>query len=683
MATKPHTIISERQPSGTVVIKEGAEAGAQFALKNGTNIIGREQGVDIQLTDARCSRQHCRIITLQEKFLLEDLKSTNGTLINGIPVTDKLEIHAGDQITIGQAVLVLEVKEPEVIEFYEKILKEQGIVPSRYVLSNAIETAQRLGHENLGFLSETHGFMPSRPPLLKLPSAYQAWDDVVTNLPELYRTLKLREALEQLPTLSTDQASLPDEYLLRASMIISIFGHAYVRVQPDPPNTIPDSIMQPWREITKRLNRHGPVLSYIDLIIYNWKLVDPAAQDPVIVENMLLMVPTVDNIVERIFYLGQVEILSRLTPIIGAAVRAQEAVYRDDPEALKQELVIITEALQRATYNSLQKIDLNPHNQAYHLDTVVWAKTVGPLAVSLEAGVPGPSGIASPIFHLLDEFLGRQTYTTRLGEEMTHIREWYPPNWQNFLKAVGQISVAQYVEKSRSKTLKGIFQDTRQAYIAETGFLGRHRLKAYGFLETAFKVGRSVTIGSFSGKFKDRAWDEVHTQLNSSQLERSTGHPQYYHYADVTAVNTLSSDGSNWVKQVVLNTQGTGIRYQVGDRAAILPENSDALVDKMLRALRARGREAIFLNKAWREGILQREGYEETPTLPLRTLLTFGRIRPVDRAIAKTLYVITRNATLNEIHRGPRRRSVGTVGFAQPDFRCRFRYAPLLEGLAG
>lgn len=643
------TVISERHSFGTLVVKEGAYAGTRFALKDGATIIGREKGVDIVLADGQCSRQHCRIISQQNQFMIEDLKSTNGTRVNGVTVTTTLVLKSGDQIAVGETLLDFEIKKPEVISSYEKILKEEGIVPSRYVLSNAIATAQSLGHENLGFLSEMHGFMPSQPPLLKLPSDYQAWDDVVDKLPDLYRTLGLRAALEQMPILGADPDTLPDKYLLRASMIISILGHAYFRIQTDAPDKLPDSILQPWRKITQRLGRPGPVLSYIDLIIYNWKLVDPSLADPIIVENMRLMVPTVDNIVERIFYLGQVEILSRLTPAIGAAVRAQEAVYRDDPDALKKELVLITEALQRTTYGSLQKIDLNPHNKAYHLDTVVWAKTVGPLAVSLEESTPGPSGIASPIFHLLDEFLGRQTYTTRLGEEMTRIRAWYPPNWQNFLKAIGQISVADYVEKSRSKTLKGIFQETRQAYVAETGFLGRHRLKAYGFLETAFKVGRSVTIGSFSGKFKDRAWDEVHSQLNNSQLERSSGHPQYYHYADVKDVKTLTSDGSNWVKQVVLSTAGTGISYQVGDRAAILPENSEALVDKTLRALRARGREAIPLNKAWREAIVQREGYEDTPTLPLRTLLTFGRIRPVGRDIAKTLYVISHNSTLKRI----------------------------------
>jgi len=643
------TVLSERQSYGILTIKEGAGAGTQFVLKPGATIIGRENGVDIVLADRECSRQHCRITAIISQFMIEDLKSTNGTKVNGTPLTGIVALNSGDQVGVGETLFDFEIKEPEVISFYVKVLKEEGIVPSRHVLSNAMAASESLGHENLGFLSEAHGFMPSQPPLLRLPPAYQAWDDIVANLPELYRTLGLRAALERLPTLSADTETLPDKYLLRASMIISILSHAYFRIQTDAPDKLPDSLLQPWQKITKRLGRPGSVLSYIDLIIYNWKLVNPTLEDPIVVENMRLMVPTVDNIVERIFYLGQVEILSRLTPVIGGAVRAQEAVYRDDPDALKQELVLITEALQKTTYHSLQKIDLNPHNKAYHLDTVVWAKTVGPLAVSIEDGVPGPSGIASPIFHLLDEFLGRQTYATRLGEEMTHIREWYPPNWQNFLKAIGQISVSAYVEKSRSKTLKGIFQETRQAYVAETGFLGRHRLKAYGFLETAFKVGRSVTIGSFSGKFKDRAWDEVHSQLNNSQLERSSGHPQYYHFADVKDVKPLSSDGQNWVKQVVLNTSGTGINYQVGDRAAILPENSDALVDKMLQALHARGREAIPLSKAWREGIVQREGYEDTPTLPLRTLLTFGRIRPVDRNIAKLLHAISHNSTLKRI----------------------------------
>src|SRR5215831_12231200 len=147
MATE-HTVISERQPSGTLVVREGADAGTRFALKGGATIIGREPGVDILLADRQCSRQHCRIISVQGQFMIEDLKSTNGTRVNGVSVTTMLVLKSGDQITVGDSLLDFEIKEPEVISSYEKILKEQGIVPSRQVLSNAIATTQSLGHEN-------------------------------------------------------------------------------------------------------------------------------------------------------------------------------------------------------------------------------------------------------------------------------------------------------------------------------------------------------------------------------------------------------------------------------------------------------------------------------------------------------------------------------------------------------
>ena len=330
-------------------------------------------------------------------------------------------------------------------------------------------------------------------------------------------------------------------------------------------------------------------------------------------------------------------------------MRAQEAVHQDDFEALKQELRLITDSLYSATHDSLMKIKLNPHSGPYYVDPVVWAKAVGPLAVSYEEGVPGPSGIASPIFHLLDEFFGRKSYDTKLGHEMNFVRDWYPKHWQEFLKAVGQVSVSDYVANHRSKTLKGIFQEARQSYMADTGFLGRHRLKVYGYLETAFKVGRSVTIGSFSGKFKDRAWNEVATQLDNSRAERHSGLPQFSHYADVKAVDTTRVEGDEWVKQVVLDVAGTGIRYQAGDRCAILPENANALVEKTLQALRARGNEPIRLNADWREAVVLREGYEQSETLPLRTLLTFGRIRPVGRPVAKALHSISHNEALGRI----------------------------------
>ncbi len=654
--TGQETVVSQPHTTAALSIHEGAQAGATYPLSEKAAVIGREPGVDIILEDEESSRRHAEISWQVGQFIITDIGSTNGTFVNDTKITAPHMLRPDDRIMVGNTTLVFEVTEAAVAPAAEealvpgdKIPAAGDMIPSRLALTTAEETNKRLGHENLGFLSEEHGFMPSAPPLLQLPPAYQAWDDMAERLPELYRTLTLRKTFDTMPELSAAAADLPDEYLLRASALLSIFAHAYYRVVDDPPAAIPDCIQRPRAEITRRLARPGPVLSYIDLIVYNWKLVDSNLDDPVRVENMRLLIPTVDNVVERIFYLGQVEILAQCNPIIGAVVRAQEAAQQDDAESLKRELRLITDSLHNATYDSLMKIKLNPHSGPYFVDPVVWAKAVGPLAVSYEEGVPGPSGIASPIFHLLDEFFGRRSYDTKLGHEMTFVRDWYPQHWQDFLKAVGQVSVPDYVADNRSKNLKGIFQEARQSYMAETGFLGRHRLKVYGYLETAFKVGRSVTIGSFSGKFKDRAWNEVATQLDNSRAERHSGLPQFSHYANVKQVSTTRAEGDEWVKQVVLDVAGTGIRYQAGDRCAILPENADSLVEKTLDALRASGNEPIRLNAEWREAVGLREGYEDSETLPLRTLLTFGRIRPVDRPVAKALYLISHNEALRRI----------------------------------
>src|SRR5258706_3853330 len=112
------TVISQRHSSGTLFIKSGADIGMQFALKDGATIIGREKGVDIMLADRQCSRQHCRIISLHDKFMIEDLKSTNGTRVNGVPVTTMLTLNSGDQIALGVTLLDFEIKEPEVISSY-------------------------------------------------------------------------------------------------------------------------------------------------------------------------------------------------------------------------------------------------------------------------------------------------------------------------------------------------------------------------------------------------------------------------------------------------------------------------------------------------------------------------------------------------------------------------------------
>jgi sulfite reductase (NADPH) flavoprotein alpha-component len=523
-------------------------------------------------------------------------------------------------------------------------------IRARKVLEAAVETNARLGHENLGFLSESHGFMPCAQPLLHLPASHRVWDDMAARLPQLFRDLTLRPSLDQMPFLSADQRDLPDRYLLRASAIFSIFAQAYHYVEPNPPERMPDSLLRPWDQISRRLHRPAPHLSFIDMNLYNWKLIDPQCADPMRIENLELLIPILGNEDERRFQTSAVEVVAQFTPVVGAIVRAQEAVVCDDVNALKADLRLIADTLARLTYESFMKINPNVYSKLY-VNPVVWGKTVAPLATPFQSvdAPPGPSGTAIPAFQLLDAFFGRHKYASNIGHETARARHWFPKHWQEFLDAVEQISVPEYVAQHRDTALKGRYQEALEGYAGETGLLGRHRLKTYGFLDLSFKAGRSKTLGGFGGGFDDRLWDKVDAELDLARLERFTHYPLAHHHVALKRIENLRADERESVSHVVLDVSGTGIRYQPGDRCAILPENSDELIARTLLALRARGDEPIQLNAAWREAIKLREGYAGAKVLPLRTLLAFGRIRPVGRPIAKALYTITHNERLRRI----------------------------------
>ena len=52
------------------------------------------------------------------------------------------------------------------------------MIPTRRVITEAEATNRKLGHENLGFLSLSHGFMPMEMPRLALAKSHVIWDEV-------------------------------------------------------------------------------------------------------------------------------------------------------------------------------------------------------------------------------------------------------------------------------------------------------------------------------------------------------------------------------------------------------------------------------------------------------------------------------------------------------------------------
>lgn len=89
----------------------GKDQGRVFVLKAPLTILGRgPDDAEVCLDDERVSRGHAAITYHEHtrEFRVADLKSANGTLLNGSRVTS-YAIHDGDKILVGETVLVFEL----------------------------------------------------------------------------------------------------------------------------------------------------------------------------------------------------------------------------------------------------------------------------------------------------------------------------------------------------------------------------------------------------------------------------------------------------------------------------------------------------------------------------------------------------------------------------------------------
>ena len=65
-----------------LVVSEGAEPGAIFALDADILVIGRDPGADIVLTDPEVSRRHALLALEGAGYTIKDMGSTNGTFVD-------------------------------------------------------------------------------------------------------------------------------------------------------------------------------------------------------------------------------------------------------------------------------------------------------------------------------------------------------------------------------------------------------------------------------------------------------------------------------------------------------------------------------------------------------------------------------------------------------------------------
>lgn len=89
----------------SLFVIRGNDQGSRFELTVPAVSIGRDSGNRIQLHDTEVSRRHAEIRRVDDRYLLVDLNSSNGTLVNGKPVREHF-LNSGDQVQVGRTLML-------------------------------------------------------------------------------------------------------------------------------------------------------------------------------------------------------------------------------------------------------------------------------------------------------------------------------------------------------------------------------------------------------------------------------------------------------------------------------------------------------------------------------------------------------------------------------------------------
>ena len=95
-----------RRAGARLLVLAGPEVGRKYVVE-GSVILGRASDATIRVDDPQVSRIHSRIRVADDGgFIIEDLGSRNGTIVNGNPI-ERHRLSFGDRVQVGSHTVLL------------------------------------------------------------------------------------------------------------------------------------------------------------------------------------------------------------------------------------------------------------------------------------------------------------------------------------------------------------------------------------------------------------------------------------------------------------------------------------------------------------------------------------------------------------------------------------------------
>lgn len=96
---------AKARPSLQLLVISGADKGKKFDITADLVRIGRDATNDISLSDTKVSSTHAKLSIEKDEIWIEDLKSTNGTMVNGKKISTKTPLHDEYLVKMGNTLM--------------------------------------------------------------------------------------------------------------------------------------------------------------------------------------------------------------------------------------------------------------------------------------------------------------------------------------------------------------------------------------------------------------------------------------------------------------------------------------------------------------------------------------------------------------------------------------------------
>jgi GAF domain-containing protein len=142
-----------------LVVMDGVDRGKTAEVGEGTSFLGRSLRNQVPLKDGSVSNRHLKVVRIGRKIFVEDLRSTNGTRVNGrrLDPGQSVEVAVGDLIRLGRTLIRIDPLPEKGGEFADTA--RGGRVRGATVTAGDIQDRRQASKNGTGLIREVSELM--------------------------------------------------------------------------------------------------------------------------------------------------------------------------------------------------------------------------------------------------------------------------------------------------------------------------------------------------------------------------------------------------------------------------------------------------------------------------------------------------------------------------------------------